>query len=147
MNRYKHYKHYKRYKRHNRHNRHNRTNHDGRVMPRTSTTQQVADALHVGPEAVRKYAREHRLPFDTTPGGHRRFDIAEAVAALGDQHRARHDERGRESELPGPVPYVRVEPESEAVAIAIVTAVDDAEIVVHDTVRDVEDWAAETPVV
>lgn len=51
-------------------------------MVRTATTEQVAEALHVGPATVRKYAREHRLPYDTTPGGHRRFDVEEAVEAI-----------------------------------------------------------------
>lgn len=51
-------------------------------MARTSTAGDVADALHVRPATVRKYAREDRLPYDTTPGGHRRFDVEEAVAAI-----------------------------------------------------------------
>ncbi|MGA0831177.1 MAG: helix-turn-helix domain-containing protein, partial [Nitriliruptoraceae bacterium] len=36
-------------------------------MRRTATTEQVAAALNVKPATVRKYAREHRLPYDTTP--------------------------------------------------------------------------------
>jgi hypothetical protein len=39
--------------------------------------------LHVGPATVRKYARQDRIPFLTTPGGHRRYDIDEVRRALG----------------------------------------------------------------
>lgn len=35
------------------------------------------------------YAREGRIPFDATPGGHRRFDIEEVRAALAGRQRAR----------------------------------------------------------
>ncbi|CAN5895924.1 hypothetical protein BH23ACT8_BH23ACT8_25410 [soil metagenome] len=52
-------------------------------MVRVATTEQVAAALHVGPAAVRKYARQDRIPFLTTPGGHRRYDIDEVRRALG----------------------------------------------------------------
>lgn len=51
-------------------------------MSRTATTEQVARALHVQPATVRGYAREARIPFDVTPGGHRRFDVGEVVEAL-----------------------------------------------------------------
>lgn len=51
-------------------------------MPRTATTEELVRALQIGPATVRRYARQRRVPFDTTPGGHRRFDIDEAVAAL-----------------------------------------------------------------
>lgn len=116
-------------------------------MARTATTEQVAAALHVGPAAVRKYARDRRLPFDTTPGGHRRFDVDEAVAAIRGQLPDPSAERGSDSELPDPVPYVWVEPDSEMVATSVVTTVDDAEVSIYDTALAIEDWAQETPVV
>lgn len=46
------------------------------------TSEQVAAALHVGPAAVRKYARGGRIPFVTTPGGHRRYDLVAVRQAL-----------------------------------------------------------------
>jgi hypothetical protein len=53
------------------------------TMPRTASTEAVATALNVGPATVRKYAREHRVPYDTTPGGHRRYDVSEVLDTLG----------------------------------------------------------------
>jgi uncharacterized protein len=43
----------------------------------------VAEALGVTPERVRQYAIAGRIPFRTTPGGHRRYDIEAVRAALG----------------------------------------------------------------
>lgn len=37
----------------------------------------------MSPATVQRYAREGRIPYATTPGGHRRFDIYEVRAALG----------------------------------------------------------------
>lgn len=51
-------------------------------MARTATTQQVAAALGVTPSTVQTYSRERRIPFDVTPGGHRRYDIDEVRASL-----------------------------------------------------------------
>ncbi|TVP74972.1 MAG: helix-turn-helix domain-containing protein [Nitriliruptor sp.] len=116
-------------------------------MARTATTTQVAAALHVKPATVRKYAREHRLPFDTTPGGHRRFSVEEAVRAVLGEH---------DDEAPGvldgedavdTVPYVRVAPKSVLAATVSAARVTPATVRVHDTARDVEDWAEETTVV
>ncbi len=113
-------------------------------MNRTATTEQVAAALHVKPATVRKYAREQRLPYDTTPGGHRRFDVDEAVrAVLGDDVVAHPEEH----DLVEPVPFVRVDPETRTAAVTIVTEVVTPRANVHDTPEDVEDWAAETTVV
>ena len=115
-------------------------------MVRTATTEQVAAALHVKPATVRKYARERRLPFDTTPGGHRRFNVEEAVhAVLGDQDdedRGVHDGE----DLVETVPYVRVAPKSVLVASPSAARVTPATVRVHDTALDVEDWAEETVV-
>jgi hypothetical protein len=117
------------------------------MMVRTATTEQIAAALHVRPATVRKYAREHRLPFDLTPGGHRRFDVDEAVTAMRGERPDRTAGRGSDLPLLDPVPYVRVEPKSEVTAVAVVSVVEDADIVVRDDVRLVEDWATEHPVV
>lgn len=48
-----------------------------------ASSEQVAAALHVGSAAIRKYARAGRIPFVTTPGGHRRYDLEAVRAALG----------------------------------------------------------------
>ncbi|CAN5352358.1 hypothetical protein BH23ACT9_BH23ACT9_21980 [soil metagenome] len=109
-------------------------------MARTATTEQVAAALHVGPAAVRKYARDRRLPFDTTPGGHRRFDVDEAVAAIRGQLPTPSAEQSSDSELADPVPYAWVEPDSEIVATSVVTTVDDTEVRIYDTARAIGDW-------
>jgi excisionase family DNA binding protein len=52
------------------------------VTRRTCTTANVAAALGLRPATVQMYARNGRIPFDTTPGGHRRFDIEEVRDAL-----------------------------------------------------------------
>lgn len=51
-------------------------------QPELVTSEQVAAMLHVGPAAVRQYARSGRIPFVTTPGGHRRYDLDAVRAAL-----------------------------------------------------------------
>ena len=51
-------------------------------MPRELSTSEAAAALQISPATLQKYAREGRVPFDTTPGGHRRFDLAEIRRAL-----------------------------------------------------------------
>jgi len=50
--------------------------------PRTATTAEVAVAIGLRPATVQMYARNGRIPFDTTPGGHRRFDLEEVRTAL-----------------------------------------------------------------
>ena len=52
-------------------------------MGRTASTRQVALALHVTESTVQAYSRDGRIPFDTTPGKHRRYDIGEVRASLG----------------------------------------------------------------
>lgn len=49
---------------------------------RTRTSQLVADELGVTSSTISRYAREGRIPFITTPGGHRRFDLDEVRSAL-----------------------------------------------------------------
>ena len=46
-------------------------------------TRDIARLLRVSEETVRQYARDGRIPFHTTPGGHRRFDANAVRAALG----------------------------------------------------------------
>ncbi len=117
------------------------------MMDRTATTEQVAAALHVKPATVRKYAREHRLPFDTTPGGHRRFSVEEAVrAVLGEQGDEDPDVLDGD-DLIAVVPYVPVAAKSVLEASTSTARVTPAPVHVLDTARDVEDWAAETTVV
>lgn len=53
-------------------------------MARTATTRHVALALHVTESTVQAYSRERLIPFDRTPGGHRRYDIDEVRASLSD---------------------------------------------------------------
>ena len=52
------------------------------VVKRTQSTSEVSAALGLRPATVQQYARNGRIPFDTTPGGHRRFDTDEVRAAL-----------------------------------------------------------------
>jgi len=52
------------------------------TAPRAASTADVAAALGLRPATVQMYARNGRIPFDTTPGGHRRFDVDEVRAAL-----------------------------------------------------------------
>lgn len=116
-------------------------------MQRTATTETVARALHVGPAAVRKYARQGRVPFDTTPGGHRRFDVDEAVAALAHVR----DDRDQDSSSPDDVipdtPYVQVRPPFSVTITCTPTTIGDAPVRAYDGPGDREAWAAETTVV
>ncbi|MGH9009947.1 MAG: MerR family transcriptional regulator [Acidimicrobiia bacterium] len=52
------------------------------VAGRLVSSEQVAAALHVGPATIRKYARSGRIPFVSTPGGHRRYDLDAVCEAL-----------------------------------------------------------------
>ncbi len=45
-------------------------------------SQEIASHLHLSESTVRAYARQGRIPFKMTPGGHRRFDLDEVVRAL-----------------------------------------------------------------
>jgi excisionase family DNA binding protein len=46
----------------------------------------VADILHVSPKAVSRWAKEGKLPFLRTLGGHRRYPASE-IRQLADQPR------------------------------------------------------------
>src|ERR1700732_573875 len=52
------------------------------VYQRTVSTRDVAEALHLRPATVQLYARNGRIPFDNTPGGHHRYNIEEVRAVL-----------------------------------------------------------------
>lgn len=52
-------------------------------VKRTATTKQVAEKLGVQATTVQLYSRESRIPFDRTPGGHRRYNLDEVRSALG----------------------------------------------------------------
>lgn len=52
------------------------------MTQRAATTSEVAVQLGLASATVQKYARERRIPFGTTPGGHRRFNVEEVRAAL-----------------------------------------------------------------
>ena len=62
---------------------------------RKATTSQVARALGVKPATVQAYARSGRIPFDVTPGGHRRFDLDEVRTALESRDEAERVPRYR----------------------------------------------------
>jgi excisionase family DNA binding protein len=47
-------------------------------------TSQVADLLQVSPKTVSRWAKEERLPFLRTLGGHRRYPEAEIRQLLAD---------------------------------------------------------------
>lgn len=55
------------------------------MVQRIATSGEVAKALNVSPATVQWHARKQHIPFDTTPGGHRRFDIAEVQLVLAGQ--------------------------------------------------------------
>jgi excisionase family DNA binding protein len=47
------------------------------LVPRYLHTAEVADILHVSPKTVSRWAKEGKLPFLKTLGGHRRYPAAE----------------------------------------------------------------------
>jgi excisionase family DNA binding protein len=47
-----------------------------------ATTRDIARALDIDEQTVRRYAREGIIPFAETLGGHRRYDLDEVRAAL-----------------------------------------------------------------
>lgn len=116
-------------------------------MARRATTEEVAAALRVKPATVRKYAREHRLPYDTTPGGHRRFNVEEAVRALLGSGA---DEVGKlldREDGDAAVPYVPIAPTSVHAASTSIASVTRAPVHVVDSASEVTDWASEADLV
>lgn len=51
-------------------------------MERTLEAAEVGKALGLSADSVGRYAREGRIPFDVTPGGHRRYNVDEVRQAL-----------------------------------------------------------------
>jgi len=51
-------------------------------------TAEVADILHVSPKTVSRWAKEGKLPFLKTLGGHRRYPAAE-IRQLAEELRVR----------------------------------------------------------
>ncbi len=47
-----------------------------------ATSKDIAAALKVTEQTVRQYARYGVIPFDVTPGGHRRFDVDAVLLAV-----------------------------------------------------------------
>lgn len=62
---------------------------------RAATTSEVAAQLGLASATVQKYAREGRIPFVTTPGGHRRFNVEEVRAVLSSDDAATYREGTR----------------------------------------------------
>ncbi len=54
-----------------------------RAMPRDAPTATTARLVGLAPSTLQKYAQEGRIPFNRTPGGHRRFDPLEVAERLG----------------------------------------------------------------
>jgi len=111
-------------------------------MGRTASTRQVAAALHVKPATVRKYAREDRIPYDVTPGGHRRFDVGEAVAAVRGAVDG-EDLGGDLEEGTTAPPFARVRPATVVSLVASARVRHERSAPVHDSSTEVDDWAAE----
>jgi excisionase family DNA binding protein len=57
-------------------------------FPRYLHTTEVADILHVSPKTVSRWAKEGKLPFLRTLGGHRRYPAAE-IRQLAEELRVR----------------------------------------------------------
>lgn len=51
-------------------------------MERLAEPADVARAVGVSVDSIGRYAREGRIPYSVTPGGHRRFNIGEVLHAL-----------------------------------------------------------------
>lgn len=51
-------------------------------MKRSAYPQDVAEALGISVDTVSRYAREGLIPFDSTPKGHRRYNLEEVRDVL-----------------------------------------------------------------
>lgn len=65
-----------------------------------ATTRDIARALDVDEQTVRRYAREGIIPFAETLGGHRRYDLDEVRAALARARARRLEPLDPSSEQP-----------------------------------------------
>ncbi len=119
-------------------------------MARTATTEEVAAALHVKPPTVRKYARESRIPFDTTPGGHRRYDLSEVAAAIGTSAtRSAPTQNAMDDLLDEPLdmPLISVEPRLSTPITIIIDGDRRAPISRHGSDDENDVWSTVTDVV
>jgi hypothetical protein len=83
----------------------------GSITHRLATAGEVADAFGVSTSAVRWWARKGLVPYDLTPGGHRRFNLLEVQEAFVDRDMDDDEAQGRRPpEVRG---LVVVEPEPE----------------------------------
>jgi DNA-binding transcriptional MerR regulator len=60
---------------------------EGRPMTQTARTtlpKEVARSVGLSVDSIGRYAREGLIPFETTPKGHRRYNVEEVQAALAD---------------------------------------------------------------
>lgn len=92
------------------------------MVERAAATSEVAAELGLAPATVQKYARDRRIPFNTTPGGHRRFNVEEVRTALANA--------GDAGVGIAPVSEVRNDGSTRATAV-VLTALD----VEYDAVR------------
>lgn len=51
---------------------------------RNTPPRDVANSVGVSVDSIGRYAREGLIPFETTPKGHRRYNVDEVLAALSD---------------------------------------------------------------
>ncbi len=56
------------------------------------TAQEVAGIFHVGPKTVARWAKQGKLPFMRTLGGHRRYPADRIEALASDQERSKHQD-------------------------------------------------------
>jgi len=119
-------------------------------MPRTDTTAKVAEALHVKAAAVRQYARAGRVPFDVTPGGHRRFDVDEVVRAMRSESRqipgSHGDASGVDPYLGTDTPYVRIPREVLGCFTTEVSVIQERPLVAHASPEEDTLWGSEMTV-
>jgi excisionase family DNA binding protein len=54
---------------------------------------EVADILHVSPKTVSRWAKEGKLPFMRTLGGHRRYPEARSASSLTSSGRSQQPEQ------------------------------------------------------
>jgi excisionase family DNA binding protein len=93
-------------------------------MPDDLKTRDIARLLHVSEETVRHYARDGRIPFATTPGGHRRFDAGAVKAALAQPEKRVDDpiSIGPEFEVPDGVTSINFDAPGPSTPMAIEVA-------------------------
>lgn len=56
---------------------------------RSLSSKEVAGPMNLAAATIQKYARDGRIPFSSTPGGHRRFNLDEVRSALSEDYTER----------------------------------------------------------